>query len=297
MLFLDGVGIGRNDPDANPFAVADLPVLRSILDGRMIFKKDPYRSTRHASVVPLNATLGVPGLPQSGTGQTALLTGLNAPKLIGKHFGPYPYSTLRPVLEESNIFNLLHKRGRSSLYVNAFPKQYFDYIHSHRSRIATISSAWLSTGMPLNDGAALSSGRALSADITNERWPKLGYPEIHTISPRDAGLRLAGFLRRYDFVLFEYYFTDHAGHHQSMHDALAILKQIDEMLEGIFSVFDEKTMLFLLTSDHGNMEDLTIRTHTRNPVPLIAVGHQHRKMTSNARSLTDIAPLISRLIQ
>ena len=295
MLFLDGIGIGKNDPAVNPFAAAPLRTLKSLLGGRMVFKADAHRSGAHASAVPLNATLGVPGLPQSGTGQTALLTGMNAARIAGKHFGPYPCSGIRPVLSEYNIFHRVIRAGKSPFYANAFPRQYFEYINAHKSRTAAISSAWLAAGETLNDHRALEAGRALSADITNERWPKLGYPGISPITPQEAGRRLVRFLRDHDFVLYEYYMTDYAGHHQSMHDSLTVLDAIDALLEGIFTEFDESSMLFLLTSDHGNMEDLSVKTHTRNPVPLITAGFRHHAF-DHARSLTDIAPKIEELL-
>src|SRR6266404_268638 len=130
MLFLDGVGIGHKKH--NPFHAARLPTLSKLLGGSMPNLRDSRRSTPAASLVPINATLGVPGLPQSGTGQTALLTGINAPRMIGKHFGPYPYSTLKPLIATENIFQKLHRNGRKVFYANAFPQRYFDAMNSTR---------------------------------------------------------------------------------------------------------------------------------------------------------------------
>src|SRR5512140_1367044 len=97
LFFLDGVGIGARDQGRNPFFAAHLPVFRSLTGGNIPSLRSGPLESPHGSVRPLKATLGVPGLPQSGTGQTTLLTGINASAQIGKHFGPYPYSTLRPV--------------------------------------------------------------------------------------------------------------------------------------------------------------------------------------------------------
>ncbi len=88
MLFLDGVGIGRADKKINPFFAAELTELRGLFEGELPQLSKRTIHSPSASVVPLNATLGVPGLPQSGTGQTALFTGINAAKFIGKHYGP-----------------------------------------------------------------------------------------------------------------------------------------------------------------------------------------------------------------
>ena len=135
MLFLDGVGIGTKDPTVNPFFAGKYPALESMFNGEMIHARHSRRFSSSVSVKPINATLGVDGLPQSGTGQTALMTGMNAAKHIGKHFGPHPYSTLKPIIKEENIFHTLHESRKEVFYVNAFPQKYFDYIHARNSRM------------------------------------------------------------------------------------------------------------------------------------------------------------------
>ena len=293
-LFLDGVGIGGKKN--NPFFVAKLPALRKLLGGAMPYHRDSRRISNIASLVPLNATLGVPGLPQSGTGQATLLTGINAARIVGRHFGPHPYSTLKPLIRDRNIFSQLRHNGKKVFFANAFPQRYFDYFKSHESRIPVIAFSWLSTGMQLNTHEVLASGNACSADITNEGWPRLGYPHMKTVTPQEAGRRLVTMLSDYDFILYEYYFTDDAGHRQSMPDAVGCLEKFDGMLEGIVDVFDWERMLCIVTSDHGNVEDLSVKTHTRNPVPLLAFGKGHREFTDSVKSLTDITPALLKFI-
>ena len=118
LLFLDGVGLGRKDPDTNPFFAASLPRWESLL-GEMPHLGKKNLSTAKAVLVPANATLGVEGLPQSGTGQTAIFTGVNAPREIGRHFGPFPTTDLKPVIEERNVFRQLLNSGRSVFFANA----------------------------------------------------------------------------------------------------------------------------------------------------------------------------------
>lgn len=296
MLFLDGVGIGTKDRGRNPFFEANISALKTLWGGTIPHVRDAYRDFSTASLRPLNATLGVAGLPQSGTGQTSLLTGRNAARIVGKHFGPYPYSTLKPIIAEENIFRRVQSAGKIPFYANAFPRQYFEYINSPRSRTAAITMSWIASGYRLNDSNALAAGNALSADITSERWSNLGYPHMPIISPQEAGKRLAGFTKANDFVLFEYYFTDHAGHHQSMAEAVRILETLDGLIEGILNAFDHHSMVFILTSDHGNIEDLSTKGHTRNPVPLLAVGKRHREISAYSRNLTHVVPAILKLL-
>lgn len=58
LLFLDGVGIGPDDPECNPFLCARLPALTGLL-GTLPTLSQPVRCTSSARSVPLDATLGV----------------------------------------------------------------------------------------------------------------------------------------------------------------------------------------------------------------------------------------------
>ena len=296
MIFFDGVGIGKDDPECNPFFAYRMKSFEYLFEGKIPHLKDSYFSNGPTSLIPLDATLGIDGLPQSGTGQVALITGVNAPQLIGKHFGPYPNSLLKPILREENLFKKLNKKGKKLFFANAYPRQFFEHLKLNNSRITATTYSWLKSGFDLNDGNKLARGEALSSDITNERWSELGYPEIKIISPYDAGKKLINFTQLYDFVFFEYYFTDHVGHHQSFSEAKLVLTKIDDMLLGVFENLNNDTTLLLITSDHGNFEDLSSKSHTRNPVPLIAHGIGNREMTQNIFQITDMTPRILDLL-
>jgi len=70
------------------------------------------------------------------------------------------------------------------------------------------------------------------------------------------------------------------------------------MLGGLTDAWDDSAGLIVLTSDHGNMEDLSTRGHTMNPVPALLIGAEshRRRMAASLRSLPDIAPAIMRAI-
>ncbi len=291
LLFLDGVGIGKKDNKINPFFRANLPIMQTFWNGIVPHLRDARRENSIVSLAPIDATLGIPNIPQSGTGQSSLLTGINAPQLIGKHFGPYLYSSLKPIVAENNIFKQLAEKGHKCFYANAFPRQYFEYLKA-KNRPTAITYAWLSSGGKLNDSKSLESAESISADITNQRWHQLGYPQIPIVQPRTAGIRLSNMLEKYDFVIYEYFFTDHAGHSQSMKEAVAILETLDEFIGGIIQEFDLKSNIFVITSDHGNIEDLSTKSHTRNPVPFIVYGKYHRKIALAAKEITDVAKII-----
>jgi len=297
MLFLDGVGVGTNNPQINPFFAAVLPALLELCGGEMIHLRNARRSSSSASVTPIGATLGTEGLPQSGTGQTALMTGVNAASFIGKHFGPYPYSSLHPIIDEKNIFRRLTDAGRSVFYANAFPKKYFDFIRARRGRTPALARSWISSGFELNDSASLAEGKALSADITGQRWNANGFSPVPELSPREAGRRLVTLGNRHDFVLFEYSFTDHAGHGRSMPQAIEVLTLVDEFIGGIIDAMRPASTTLIVTSDHGNLEDLSTKTHTRNPVPFIAVGRHHVAVSHRVSEITDVSMAIEYLLK
>jgi len=59
-----------------------------------------------------------------------------------------------------------------------------------------------------------------------------------------------------------------------MKSSVDILQRMDGFLAGILDSFDDRNDILLFVSDHGNIEDLSTKSHTRNPVPLIVVGSQ-----------------------
>jgi 2,3-bisphosphoglycerate-independent phosphoglycerate mutase len=127
----------------------------------------------------------------------------------------------------------------------------------------------------------------------------MGYPDMPVVTPEVAGGRLASLARAYEFVLFEYWKTDHAGHERSMHESVSLLEKLDGLLVGIVDAGALEECLLVITSDHGNIEDLSCKTHTRNPVPLILAGKGHRVAaarilhhSSSRPDLTSVTPAL-----
>lgn len=291
-IFWDGVGYGKKNPKVNPFFAAKLPVLKNLLGGDLPSLTFRHYSSDHVSLKPVNATLRVPGLPQSGTGQTAIMTGVNAPKFVGKHFGPHPYSTLVPVIKEHNLFLQLERLQKTHFFANGYPQRYFDYIFGPKGKLPVIALAYLSTGKKLNTHEEVKNRTAVSADIAGTRWKELGHPDIDPLDPFLTGKLFSDLDRHYDLTFFEYFVTDHAGHSQEMSLAVEMLERMDAFLGGILEQFDYENDIVLMISDHGNIEDLSVKTHTKNPVPLIVIGNQHSYLSSRITTLIDITPTI-----
>ncbi len=298
-LFLDGVGLGPDDPATNPLARAAMPNLTQLLDGqRLVASAAPLEAAR-ATLVALDACLGVPEMPQSASGQAALLTGLNVPALIGMHYGPWPNQAIVNLLANGNLFRAVRRAGKRAALLNAYPPSYFAAIASGRRLYSAIPQAVVSAGIPLKTTEDLNAGRALSADFTGQGWhERLGLRDTPLLTPTEAGARMAALANALDFAFFEYWPSDYAGHGQDMAEALDLLATLDEMLGGLLAAWDDKEGLLLITSDHGNLEDLGTRGHTTNPAPALLIGAptHRRKMAATLRSLPDVAPGIMRLL-
>jgi hypothetical protein len=296
-LFLDGIGLGQKNPEINPFAKAELPTLHALLGGyRLVEKVAPLHNLR-ASLVGLDANLGVKGMPQSATGQAVLLTGRNVPAEIGFHFGPWPNEAVSKVLENGNIFSVLRQAGKKVSFLNAYPERYFEAIRSGKRLYSSIPLGVISAGIPLKTTADLENGLALSADFTAHGWhERLGLTSAPVLTYYQAGKRLAELSQANDFSFFEYWLSDYAGHGQDMLEAVTLLESIDEVLKGLLDHWNYQEGLILLTSDHGNMEDLSTRRHTTNPVPGLIIGPPsiRREFITGLTDLTGVVPAILR---
>jgi hypothetical protein len=279
-LFVDGVGLAPVGPD-NPLSDAPMPAIHAVLNGALTIERAGAAS--RALLRPLDATMGVAGLPQSGTGQTALLTGINAAAIHGRHQPHFPPVALRSLLVERSIFRRLTEAGRRVAFANAFGMRYWEALAARRLRRSASVIAAEGAGVRFRSDHDLRAGSALTWDITGETI-RAGGGDAPVVAARAAGARLARLAAQYDFVFFETFLTDLAGHGRLAHLAapdrppLAIVEQVhmamervDGMITGALDAMRPGDTL-VLASDHGNIESLSSSSHTRNPVPLLVVG-------------------------
>jgi 2,3-bisphosphoglycerate-independent phosphoglycerate mutase len=279
LLFLDGVGIGLPDPEVNPFLQAHLPRLRRLLGGHLPTLGDVRTGVVagegvKARVHPLDATLGVEGLPQSGTGQISLLAGVNAAALFGRHFGPWPPTALRALLAESNLLLRARQRGARVGFANAYPAGWPGSLPTRRHAAPPLAA--LSAGVLVRDVEDLVRGQAVASEIENEGWRRYtGREDLPRITPAEAGRTLARIAGGADLTLFAHYTTDAAGHRGGMQGGRAALERVDAFLGGIVDETLDAVggaggggrggLHLVVASDHGNVEDVR-GGHTRNPV-------------------------------
>jgi hypothetical protein len=299
-FFLDGVGLGPNDPETNPLARAEMPHLAALLGGRRLTAETAPLTTSRATLLALDATLGVDGAPQSATGQAVLLTGRNVPAELGYHYGPKPNPPVAAYLRNGNLFHMVRESGGSAGFLNAYPPGYFAGIESGHRLYSAVPRAATEAGLRLMTTEDLNAGHALAADFTAEGWRnRLNLLDTPLLSPDAAGRRMAALAAQHDFAFFEYWLTDYAGHAQDMDAACHLLETLDAVLGGLFAAWDDTAGLILVTSDHGNLEDMTVRGHTRNPVPALIIGAPLLRdhFTAGLHDLTGVAPAVVRVLR
>ncbi len=290
LIFLDGVGIGKKDSTINPFIKKRFNFLEEVFGGTPNLENQEF-SNNNKYLFPVDANMGIDGLPQSGTGQTSIFCGVNAPQIIKKHFGPFPYSTLKPIIEKENIFQSFLELGIKVSFANAFPKIFFDYINSGRKRLNVTTLMALYSKVKMFNVDDMLAGKGVSSDITNRRWnTKLKY-DIPTITPEDAASRLLNITAKNNFTLFEYFFTDHLGHGRNKDEFDLLLNDLDRFLFKIISKISKDTTL-LICSDHGNLENIGVKGHTNNPTLSITAGYGALELKNNIKDLSNIKSAI-----
>lgn len=236
----------------------------------------------------LDACLGVPGLPQSATGQTALFTGVNAPALVGDHVTAFPTAQLKEIIAEHSLLKRAAELGKRVIFANAHSDRFWQMIEQRKLRLGASTLTALAAGAEIPTLDDLIEGRAVLWDITHEiASGHLGF-ELPLVTPEEAGARLARLSSEYDLVLYESFLTDLAGHRRI--EPEWVLSRVDAFLGAVLEHRPPGTTL-VLCSDHGNLEDTTTKAHTVNPVPLLVVGPAAASFRG-ASDITDVAPAI-----
>jgi len=280
LLFFDGVGVGRDDPDENPFAAIGARRLGAVA-GR------PDRDG--AAFTELDPTLGVPGLPQSATGQTTLLTGVNAARHAGRHMVGVPGPTLRPLLERESLFRKLVRAGATATSANAYTRQ---HLEARRPRLSASTQAIRAAGLPFRmwDDQGL-RGSALFHDYTGEWMERLGLPVVRRDAAGAADV-LGRLLDEHDFVFYEYFLTDLVAHRGDRQGKLEQARRAEALVDAVLARIDRGRHDLIVTSDHGNLEESHHPRHTLNPVPLLVWGPHAASLVREIRALTDVTPAL-----
>lgn len=277
-LLVDGLGLGSPDPALNPIHSGVCPHLEALL-------------AREA--LPIDAGMGVVGTPQSATGQTALMTGVNAAQIMGRHVEGFPGPALRDVIRAHNLYDQLSALGVRSTFANAYYVTDAADVHTRRIQSVTTVSALKAFGT-VRDAAAMMADRAVYQDLTRASLRERGY-EGPLVTPEASARALLTIAGEYDFTLFEYFQTDRVGHKGGPEDVRAVLAMFDAFV-GVVATFGTRPgCLFLMTSDHGNVEESGSSQHSSNPVPFVACGEGAAFLRERVKCVTDVTPAIVEL--
>jgi hypothetical protein len=287
-LFIDGIGIGSNNPDINPFARYSKNYFRCLANL-------PAVSEYPMFLAETDAQMGIPGLPQSATGQTSIWTGLNGPRIMGHHMTGFPGPTLVRVIHEYSILKIFVEQQKRGTLLNTYTLDYFERIIRNPRYASASTHVQLASGQAPLTIEDLRDGRGIYMDITNEFIGQI-HPEQAGLFPiipaRQRGVDLVRMAEPYDIVLFEYFLTDKAGHDCNFPLAAKTIRTVESFVEGILSAMDFSNTLLLIASDHGNLENLSTKSHTDNPVMTFAWGKSAERMPTMVRELKDIPRFI-----
>ena len=276
-LFVDGLGLREPAAD-NPVNSEVCPTLWRLIE-------------RHSK--PIDACLGIDGPPQSATGQATMFTGVNCPKAMQRHCEGFPGPALRKIVEEDNLFLQLKKRGKKICFADAYLVDSVDELASRRFKSVTTVMA-LTAPESVSTADDLLMDNALMQDITRETIQDR-YPNIPIIPPQRAAEHLFSIALNNDFTLYEFFQSDVAGHSMDYTRACAVLRVYDRFLAALTRLAAAAGITILLTSDHGNVESMSERGHTFNPVPLIVVGPHEESIRNSVNSLVDVTPTILKM--
>ncbi|VBB08769.1 Hypothetical protein LUCI_4050 [Lucifera butyrica] len=287
LIFIDGLGLGERDPAINPLCRFPMRFFSQHFD-QPLTRVLPG-TVGDVTVIPTDAALGVPGLPQSATGQAALFTGVNAPHFMGRHIQAFPGPRLTGLIHQYSIMKQLKEKNFRVTSANMYTSDYMELAAAGKRRHAATTLTILSAGEPLRSLAEMEKGMAVYQDLTNEMLPLLGVRNVPVITPATAGQRLLTIAGRHHFTLFEYFQTDRCGHKRDWENARKIVMTLDEFFLALYRHTPPDTLV-IITSDHGNFEDFSIKTHTTNLVPTILWGRSSREFALQIKDLTDITP-------
>jgi hypothetical protein len=209
---------------------------------------------------------------------------------VGRHINGYCTKSLAALLDGRSVFSRVKAAGGDATYANAFTPRFLE----KPPRFLSVSTvAVTQAGLRLRTLEDLARGTALFHDFTNRLLPERGC-YLPPITPGEAGARLAAITAAHTFTMYEHFLTDLAGHAQDMTRAVEVIENLEGLLDSLLGQLDLSRHSIILTSDHGNVEDLSTKRHTLNLVPTLLWGKGAADLAATIRDLSDIGPAILR---
>ncbi|MBN1897248.1 MAG: hypothetical protein JW827_00590 [Spirochaetes bacterium] len=309
LIFIDGIGIGQKNK-TNPFLLQKSLYLSH-------FKsefKTKWKRSEGFIVYSLDPMLGVSGIPQSASGQSSIFTGINVARLLQGHLTGFPNKRLRALLMKKNLFLELEAMGRKVKFINAYPlfaeklnKQHLlidengNFIIKENQegfakilkRISVTTVLAMSIKQKFFGLEDLKEKKSIFHDLTNQYLIRQGL-DVPPFTPKIAAHIMVDNLKRFDVLLYEYFLTDKIGHLFLEKESLLIVKILDEFITELVNLTNGRDVHILIFSDHGNFEDQSVKTHTKNNIPFVHIG-KNTEVNDEIQNITDIYPYILNL--
>lgn len=284
LFFIDGVGIGANQPEYNPCCFSETGIFNS---NPLPMGGEKYH---------LDANLGVEGLPQSATGQTSIYTGINAAQFIGRHLYGFPNQSLKKLIYEESLFVKLSRQGYKCKFLNAFRPVFFSSPQIFKDmRMSATTEMNRAAGLPFSTISDITSGKALYHDYTNQILRKLHF-DIPEFKAHDAAHIIRDESEHYDLLLYEYFETDRAGHERNLERAIFQIHKMENLIAELLNIIDQARTTVIVISDHGNIEDLRTKSHTRNPAYCGVWNKPQNLQNGKLYSITDMFSFIMSIL-
>lgn len=273
-LFIDGVGISHTT-DNNPMSTLFKGVtgVDLLMDNLPILNHDLLLKA-------IDPILGIKGVPQSATGQTSIMTGINSQKSLGYHLTAFPNKELMKLLKEYGLLKELKEMGLDVTCINLYSQEYFIKRKERRKNMFPVSAlSVMYADLPFRFIEEYLKGEAIVADITSRR--------IGEITPEEAAQRVLNISKNHDLLFFEYFLTDTYGHKKD-HTALKReCKKLNSFIENLWGS-GHNNLDIVVCSDHGNAECSDIANHTSNPVPYLFLTKNISLKQNLLNSVNDI---------
>jgi hypothetical protein len=196
---------------------------------------------------------------------------------------------MRAFVEADNLLRRARGAGRRVTFANAYTRGYLDDVAAGRRRASMTTTMARSAGLRFRLVADLERAQAVTWDYCRDLAAGSGM-EVTPIDAATAGAHLAGIAAGADLTLHETFLTDLAGHLKRGVEPRRAVERLDGVVAGLVEAADPD-LTWVLTSDHGNLEDVSVSTHTRNPVPLLAVGPA-APLFAGAGSILEVTPRV-----
>lgn len=232
---------------------------------------------------PIDACIGVEGIPQSATGQSTLFSGINTAQLMGRHMPGFPSQRLREIIRQQNIFKAFTEYGKKVTFANAYVHFTLEELEKMGAESVTTVMTAETLGSPRQKDDLIKE-KAVYHDLTRASVDPCH--NIEQVKPSKAAKDLLSIATNNDLTLFEYFLSDRAGHKGEEEFIARVIGEFSEFLCALSKELPPDTLL-VMTSDHGNCENIKDKRHTRNQVPFLVFGKMHPD-TSQVNSITDV---------